>query len=374
MIRFGGQFLPVHFVGALVEGIVPAGGLNVGYKAGVGNGRAAVVSRGGDAGDGNNGLSFLASVVSKPDALRPRTGGSVYSDTITSAIGGEVGAKLSLRTSPTRRRRPSSSRRSRPCGTPPGGRGRSGVTRITCRPRTGCRGPERSGSDTSGSSTSAFRPMTCISGRARARPVTLGVRYEPPLLAAIKVEYRTWSRDAGSAVITAASFRWRSRSDGLPPARHVIAVRLLWPPGLRASATARRRPATSLSSSTRASTIDNLTLADLRRLLLGDREFWTSGLRVMLLIRAPIARERDAVVRDVCQMTEAQFRQHWIAKVFRTDTPSGPKIVYSAEMALDQVSRVSGAITLVAAASVTSAVKVVRIDGLRPGEPGYPLR
>ena len=28
-------------------------------------------------------------------------------------------------------------------------------------------------------------------------------------------------------------------------------------------------------------------------------------------------------------MTEAQFRQHWIGKVFRADTPSGPKIVYS---------------------------------------------
>ena len=49
-------------------------------------------------------------------------------------------------------------------------------------------------------------------------------------------------------------------------------------------------------------------------MLLGDREFWAPGLRVTLLIRAPIARERDAAVHDVCQMTEAQFRQHWIAQ------------------------------------------------------------
>ena len=75
--------------------------------------------------------------------------------------------------------------------------------------------------------------------------------------------------------------------------------------------------------------VDNLSVAELRRILLGDREFWSAGTRVTLLIRAPIARERDAVVRDVCQMTEAQFRQHWIGKVFRADTPSGPKIVYS---------------------------------------------
>ena len=104
---------------------------------------------------------------------------------------------------------------------------------------------------------------------------------------------------------------------------------------------------TSPSSCTPASQVDNLTLADLRRILTGDKEFWPSGERVTILIRAPVARERDAMVKDVCQMTEAQFRQHWIGKVFRADVPSGPKIVYSTEMALDQVSRTPGALALV---------------------------
>src|SRR6267154_2634522 len=39
MIQFGGKLLPVHFVGALVEGSAPTGGLNLHYQAGVGNGR-----------------------------------------------------------------------------------------------------------------------------------------------------------------------------------------------------------------------------------------------------------------------------------------------------------------------------------------------
>src|SRR5437762_13876714 len=50
--------------------------------------------------------------------------------------------------------------------------------------------------------------------------------------------------------------------------------------------------------------IDNLSLADLRRLLLGDREFWPASVRITLLIRAPIAHERDVVLKSVCQMTE----------------------------------------------------------------------
>ena len=120
--------------------------------------------------------------------------------------------------------------------------------------------------------------------------------------------------------------------------------------------------------------VENLTLADLRRILTGDREFWASSGRVTIFIRAPVARERDAVVRDVCQMTEAQFRQHWIGKVFRNETPSAPKIVYSNEMALDQVSRTPGAIALVEASSVNRNVKVVKIDGKAPGQPGYKVR
>ena len=120
--------------------------------------------------------------------------------------------------------------------------------------------------------------------------------------------------------------------------------------------------------------VDNLPLAELRRMLLGDREFWPSGVRVTLLLRAPIAKERDVAVQQVCGMSEAQFRQHWIAKVFRAETPNSPKIVYSAEMALDQVSRVPGALTFVAASAVGRGVKVLKIDGKLPGQPGYPLR
>ena len=119
--------------------------------------------------------------------------------------------------------------------------------------------------------------------------------------------------------------------------------------------------------------IDNLTMSELRRLLLGDREFWPASVRVTLLIRAPIAHERDVVLKDVCQMTEAQFRQHWIGKVFRAETALAPKIAYSTEMAGDLVNRIPGAITFMDASQVGKGLKVVRIEGRLPGEKGYPL-
>jgi hypothetical protein len=83
MVQFGGKFIPVHFVGALVEGAVPAGGLHLNYSAGVGNGRGSVISRGGDAGDINNNRAWLVNLFGKPSRLFGlQAGGSVYRDKI----------------------------------------------------------------------------------------------------------------------------------------------------------------------------------------------------------------------------------------------------------------------------------------------------
>jgi ABC-type phosphate transport system substrate-binding protein len=120
--------------------------------------------------------------------------------------------------------------------------------------------------------------------------------------------------------------------------------------------------------------VDELTLGELRRIVLGDREFWSGGQRLTLLMRAPVAHERDVVLKKVSRMTEAQFRQHWIAKVFRADTVAAPRIVYSSDQALSLVRQIPGALTFVSATAATPGLKVVRIDGKQPGQSGYPLR
>jgi len=90
MTQFGGSFIPVHFVGALAEGAIPAGGLNLNYDFGVGNGRGQVISRDGDFGDVNNNRAWLVNAFVKPDALFGlQAGGSVYRDKLN-PLGGPV--------------------------------------------------------------------------------------------------------------------------------------------------------------------------------------------------------------------------------------------------------------------------------------------
>lgn len=120
--------------------------------------------------------------------------------------------------------------------------------------------------------------------------------------------------------------------------------------------------------------VDNLTFAEVRKVFRGERQFWNSGLRVTLLVRAPVAHERDVVLKKIYEMSEAQYRQYWISKVFRSDVATGPKIVYTNEMATELVSAIPGAVSFVEANKIPTGFKVVKVDGIKPGEQGYPLR
>jgi len=119
--------------------------------------------------------------------------------------------------------------------------------------------------------------------------------------------------------------------------------------------------------------VDNLSFAELRKLMLGDRQFWTSNLRVTLLVRAPGTREREVVLKTIYQMSEAQFRQYWIAKVFRAEAAAGPRVVYSNEMAAELAVAIPGAVAFVSAGQVPKGLKILKINGKLPGERDYPL-
>ena len=73
-------------------------------------------------------------------------------------------------------------------------------------------------------------------------------------------------------------------------------------------------------------------------------------------------------------MSESQFKQYWIAKIFRAEAATAPKVVYSNNMANQLLTAIPGAIAFVDSKDVKPGTKVVRVDGHLPGEPGYPLR
>jgi ABC-type phosphate transport system substrate-binding protein len=120
--------------------------------------------------------------------------------------------------------------------------------------------------------------------------------------------------------------------------------------------------------------VTNLTLSEVRKVFLGERQYWSTNMPVVLLIRAPVARERNVVLKIIYQMSESQFKQYWIAKIFRAEVASAPKVVYSNDVANELVTAIPGAIAFIDAREVRPGAKILRVDGRLPGEAGYPLR
>ena len=120
--------------------------------------------------------------------------------------------------------------------------------------------------------------------------------------------------------------------------------------------------------------ISDLTMNELRDIFLAEQLYWPDNSRIVLLVRAPAAYERSFVLDRIYRMSEADFRSYWIKKMFRAEIPSGPRVVFSNNMAIGLVTAIPGSIAFMLASDVTPDVKVVRIDGKLPSETGYPLR
>jgi ABC-type phosphate transport system substrate-binding protein len=124
----------------------------------------------------------------------------------------------------------------------------------------------------------------------------------------------------------------------------------------------------------RSNPTDDLSLAELRSLFLGERQRWPNGRRITLVLQEPGQPEREAALRLVYRMTEAEIGHHFLRAVYRGQAVSAPKTLSSADRVLRFVFNVPGAIGCVPLRDVDGTVKVLRVDGRPPTDAAYPLR
>jgi ABC-type phosphate transport system substrate-binding protein len=118
--------------------------------------------------------------------------------------------------------------------------------------------------------------------------------------------------------------------------------------------------------------IVNLTLADLRKIFAGEKRSWPRNIPVKLIVRAPGSHER-LVLLHLLNKSESEYKQYWIAQVLRGEADAEPATVPSVGMQREAMKVFPGAITLVDFVDVKPEMKVVKVDGHLPGEPGYTL-
>jgi hypothetical protein len=120
--------------------------------------------------------------------------------------------------------------------------------------------------------------------------------------------------------------------------------------------------------------ISDISLATLRKVVLGDVTSWKNHANVVLVLRPEGTPERDTVMRVVARMTNSQFKQYWMGKVFRGEANAEPLTVASKGLMLEYLGGREGGIAFIEAPKMFPHIKIVTVNGLRPGESTYPLR
>jgi hypothetical protein len=169
--------------------------------------------------------------------------------------------------------------------------------------------------------------------------------------------------------------RWlstrRSRSNRLSLAAAVVACWLVareTPPAAAASA---GEFAVIASSGV---PVDDLTLDELRRVFLFKRGVWRPGQPVNVMLPDSGRPARAFLLRHIYRMSDPELRRFILERIFQAEIDFAPKVVGSDTEALAFVKAGRSLITLVAAGTPRlSEVKVLRIDGKLPRQPGYPL-
>lgn len=123
----------------------------------------------------------------------------------------------------------------------------------------------------------------------------------------------------------------------------------------------------------RSNPVDGLSLAELRRMFLLDTQTWPRGRKITVVLREKGQPERAEALQMICELTETEYERHVLLQTFRGNVGWGPRSIRSASAMLRFVFNVPGAIGYVWADEVDDTIKVLRMDGRLPGEPGYPL-
>jgi len=119
--------------------------------------------------------------------------------------------------------------------------------------------------------------------------------------------------------------------------------------------------------------VKKLSFAELRSFLRMRRQFWPNRKRCDLYLPK---RDSDAygMLLDVVYKTsDKKLQKYWVRLLFAGDIPAKPSVVTSPKAAASIVKKNEGALSVVPADEVAKGVRVVPIDGKKPGDDGYVL-
>ena len=123
----------------------------------------------------------------------------------------------------------------------------------------------------------------------------------------------------------------------------------------------------------KGSAVQDVSMSELKRIFTNEGDSDRSGQRYVPFNHPPHTGDRVGFDQVVLGMSPDDVSQFWIERKIR-GLPGPPRAVDSLSQLLHLVARSTGGIGYARPAQITNEVRVIRIDGKRPGEAAYPLQ
>jgi hypothetical protein len=125
----------------------------------------------------------------------------------------------------------------------------------------------------------------------------------------------------------------------------------------------------------KATLSESVDLSELRQMILGDRLKWRVDGQMVITVQTPAdSPERALAMKSLYRMNDSALRRYYMLAVFNGKEVVQPRDVSSAAALKKFVSTNPGAIGCILASEVDPSVKVLKVDGVAPGDPAYKLR
>ena len=130
----------------------------------------------------------------------------------------------------------------------------------------------------------------------------------------------------------------------------------------------------------KANPVTAMTIAQLRAILLGAGARWTSGHPIVAILTRPGQPERTRALKVVCSMSETDYNMSFVRSWHKPDGSSNsvdterPTVAGTGLDVRNSVASMPYSVGLINASQADDSVKVVAIDGSRPGEPAYKIK
>jgi ABC-type phosphate transport system substrate-binding protein len=124
----------------------------------------------------------------------------------------------------------------------------------------------------------------------------------------------------------------------------------------------------------KASSLDSVSASDLQKIFRAQKTRCPDGNRIVLVMRDTGQPEREAALREIYKMSEAEFQRYFLQATFTGTVQAAPRTLPSAQAVKKFIADTPGAIGYIRGDEVDDTVKAISVDGKVPGDPDYGLK